>query len=822
MSSRFLGLATSALLLGSALAGVGCQGVQGPPGADGKDGVNGSNGRDGTDGAPGANGADGAPGTPGADGAPGTPGADGAPGSQGPTGPDGRTPLDPTTPLSSMVAVNFAGADGAANLVDLVKRRVALQARGTPTEGFPLTAAATDTVRTVQGLSSNVVVRWLEPLSFKSYDAKTSPRFGANADYIAYFGDGWQEAGAPQFNGSGGAGWVWVNHEYISNSRPTLSTGASGQHHVLARFMRYVGVFNNDVNASRWPDADLQSYTHQYKRQVGGSWFRIVKDYATNQWLVDRGAAAKRFDATSGTLLKVVGQPLSSLDHKDDGTELPEGVVTGTQANCSGGQTPWGTVFTAEENVQDYYGDLESGWSGQNFRPRTTDPVTTNPFAAGANVSPLFAAEKSGQFSPTPNEDTASKNARHARDMYGYLAEIDPEAAPDEYYGKSTAGVGHRKLGGMGRAHWENAAFVVGADWKLLPGEPIVVYGGDDRRSGGIYKFVTKGVYTVGMTRAEIRQLLDEGTLYVAHFANLDNVSGIDTVGGAPGEGRWIRLSVDNDEDKAPNAGQAMPYAGNAEEFTLPDLTVGQALRDVSYNGIGGFPSDVDVRRALFTATVKLGVMELNRPEDLDWNPKDPSGTPTLYVAFTQHGQQTALRQNGTLLTAALDKATNTWVARARTTYKGVDEARSRTDTTGAIFAIREGDVAHPGASKTFSFERVWKGSKVTPGMDQTYVAANPDNLAIDREGGVWFGTDGNYGSSGNSSADALYYLDLDPAHKAGVDGVVAPTFGKAFRVVATPSDAEATGPAFSSDMKTLFFSVQHPGEDTFSSWPAK
>lgn len=253
MSSRFLGLATSALLLGSALAGAGCQGVQGSPGADGKDGVNGSNGRDGADGAPGANGADGAPG---ADGTPGTPGAEGAPGSQGPSGPEGRTPLDPTTPLSSMVAINFAGADGAVNLVELVKRRVALQARGTPTEGFPLTAAATDTVRTVQGLSSNVVVRWLEPLSFKSYDAKTSPRFGANADYIAYFGDGWQEAGAPQFNGSGGAGWVWVNHEYISNSRPTLSTGASGQHHVLARFMRYVGVFNNDVNASRWSDAD--------------------------------------------------------------------------------------------------------------------------------------------------------------------------------------------------------------------------------------------------------------------------------------------------------------------------------------------------------------------------------------------------------------------------------------------------------------------------------------------------------------------------------------------------------------------------------------
>ena len=96
--------------------------------------------------------------------------------------------------------------------------------------------------------------------------------------------------------------------------------------------------------------------------------------------------------------------------------------------------------------------------------------------------------------------------------------------------------------------------------------------------------------------------------------------------------------------------------------------------------------------------------------------------------------------------------------------------------------------------------------------------AADPDNLMIDRDGGVWFGTDGNFGASGKRSADALYYLDLDPAHRA----TATPTFGRAFRIVATPSDAEATGPAFSAGMGTLFFSVQHPGEDQQSSWPER
>jgi secreted PhoX family phosphatase len=38
---------------------------------------------------------------------------------------------------------------------------------------------------------------------------------------------------------------------------------------------------------------------------------------------------------------------------------------------------------------------------------------------------------------------------------------------------------------------------------------------------------------------------------------------------------------------------------------------------------------------------------------------------------------------------------------------------------------------------------------------------------------------------------------------------------GKVIRVASAPTDAELTGPWFSPDGKTLFLSVQHPGDET-------
>ncbi|MCE9666717.1 DUF839 domain-containing protein [Myxococcus stipitatus] len=775
-ASRLLRLATSTLLLGGSLSIIACEGEQGPPGPQGPAGDDGAPGDDGSQGPRGPSG-------PGSEGQPGPGAVTRAPG------------VEQGTPLPSLIAVTFRGdlGTGASNLAEYVKARVDQVVAGSLPSPlvFPLPPASTDTVRTVPGLYSTTVIKWMDPITF----SKAGPRFGGNTDYVAYFGDGWAAEGrAPQYQGSGASGWLWVNHEYLSGTKPRAGTAPIGQHLDLARFLRNTGALSNTVSdGTTWRDDALVTYNQEWKKQLGGSWLRVVQDPATGEWAVDRNSANLRYDASSATLARVVGVRLSGLEHDDAGAPLPEGVVPGTHANCSGGQTPWGTIFTGEENTQYAYGDPEGGlWTGKN------DWVAGAPgMAPGAPLAPDFSAPTSGDMI------SSDANSSHFKDGYGYLTEIDPGQPADHWYGKDATkpGVGHRKLGGMGRAHWENATFVVDSSWKLLGGQPIVIYGGDDRRGGRIFKFVTSRPYTDGMSRAEIRALLDEGTVYAAHFAGLDNATGDTLAGGAvpteaaPGQGRWVRLSIDS-SDVAPNA----------EAFGQPTLTVGAALRDATYNAIGGFTDDDQVRKLLWTAANKVGVMELNRPEDLEWNPKDPSGTPLLYVAFTEHGDPTALDAQGRVATATRDGSGN-WVAKARaaTDNRAVDRV-------GSIFAIREENPAAPAGSHAFRYFRVWKGETASLSGAPEYSAAKPDNLVIDRDGGVWFGTDGNFAV--NKVADGVYYLNQNPAHQGNA------AYRRAFRVLSMPSDAEATGPAFSADMKTLFVSVQHPGEDSFSVWP--
>lgn len=76
----------------------------------------------------------------------------------------------------------------------------------------------------------------------------------------------------------------------------------------------------------------------------------------------------------------------------------------------------------------------------------------------------------------------------------------------------------------------------------------------------------------------------------------------------------------------------------------------------------------------------------------------------------------------------------------------------------------------------------------------------NPDNLASDAEGNLWVCTDGQEEAA--QTGDGIYAIPTHGAER-----------GKPKLFFTAPIGAEVTGPSFTPDGRTLFVSIQHPGE---------
>ena len=120
----------------------------------------------------------------------------------------------------------------------------------------------------------------------------------------------------------------------------------------------------------------------------------------------------------------------------------------------------------------------------------------------------------------------------------------------------------------------------------------------------------------------------------------------------------------------------------------------------------------------------------------------------------------------------------------------------------GEILKIEEAD----GKFDSLSF----KGESFIAGGEETGFAC-PDNLAFDTAGNLWFTSD-----------ISCYAAKKDPYTPFGNNGLFVmprqgPQEGKVIQIASAPNDAEFTGPFFAPDGKTLFLSVQHPGETSRS-----
>jgi secreted PhoX family phosphatase len=202
---------------------------------------------------------------------------------------------------------------------------------------------------------------------------------------------------------------------------------------------------------------------------------------------------------------------------------------------------PWATYLTCEENWNGYFAAPTNGSAiGGEFADVKAEIIKdfnqygiTQTGAGGYlwhTVDPRF------------NSDTNPLEAN----LFGWVVEIDP-FDPNSRPIKRTA---------LGRMKHESAQVAVSQDRRGA--HRVAFYMGDDERNEYVYKFVCDRPFKPGNRRAN-RDLLDQGTLYVAQFT--------DAPGAKAGtfRGRWIPL--------VPNTPTVIDDPGNpGQTLRLRDL----------------------------------------------------------------------------------------------------------------------------------------------------------------------------------------------------------------------------------------------------------
>jgi len=577
--------------------------------------------------------------------------------------------------------------------------------------------SADDRVIVPAGYTANVVVRWgdalfagapsLDPNSVvtggllePSAAREQGRQFGANCD------------GMGVIELDDGRTVVCVNHEYPI---PQLMFPGWAQ----ARRARELGAF---VRAHPSCVAYMQSSVGlsvmELDRRDG---WRVVLDSKLNRRV------------TAGTRIEISG-PAS-------GHVLLDGSASclGTLGNCAAGTTPWGTYLTAEENIDDFFGN------GRNaeFSREAARAHTRFGFRQADSAHRWEYADARFDLARNPHEPF----------RFGWITELDP-LDPARPIRKRTA---------LGRFKHEGATTTLSSDGR------VAVYMGDDEAFEYLYKFVSADTFDPDDPRANL-DLLDSGTLFVARL-------------NADGSGEWLPLVW------APS-GELSPA--------------------------NGFASQADVVLCCREAADRLGATPLDRPEDVAVNPI----THRVYLSCTQNLSRGAERNEfaGRRIDSGPDAA-NPRVANRfghvlEFVEEGNDAAARRFEwqiflMAGApSIASLETDLRHL-AERGLPPEATYFGGFAKLGELSAF--SNPDNLTFDHRGNLWIVTDGAQPLGNNNGC------------------FVCPTAGenrgRVAQFMSGPIGAEICGCEITADDRTLFLTVQHPGEPgslaaPVSHWP--
>jgi secreted PhoX family phosphatase len=309
-----------------------------------------------------------------------------------------------------------------------------------------------------EGYRADVVVGWGDPMKagqgpvdVAALDAaEQADRFGYNCDYIAYMP-------LPRGSQSSDHGLLCVNNEYVSFN------------------VMFPESPDDDEAPGRFTEAQVKTSN----MAIGHSIVEIKREDGV--WKVVQDSPMNR-RITLDTPMAISG-PLAGHEAMKTSYD-PEGrLARGTNYNCGGGVTPWGTVLTCEEGASDTFGG----------------DVTKNPQAA---VLERYGYDGSDYYGRARFEDRFNLEKEvNEPNRFDWVVEIDP-------YDATSTPVKRTALGRM--AH-EASTVVVNKDGR------VVVYMGDDDYFEYVYRFVTDAAYDPA-NPASGKDILDAGTLSVAVF----------------------------------------------------------------------------------------------------------------------------------------------------------------------------------------------------------------------------------------------------------------------------------------------------------------
>ena len=454
----------------------------------------------------------------------------------------------------------------------------------------------------------------------------------------------------------------------------------------------------------------------------------------------------------------------------------PSGNSTrGTINNCGTGQTPWGSFLTGEEN-----------WAGYFTRGAVDDAaradksvVSLNRYGRAQGAASRHGWETSGaddkyarwNISRSGTSADGSDDYRNELNGQGYVTEIDPY----------DAGAPVKKRSALGRFAHESAAF-----GKVVAGQPLAVYMGDDSRGEYIYKFVSAAAWSEADANVADRiatgdKYLDSGKLYVAKF-------------NADGSGSWVELAPSN------------PLIASYAAYAFADQ------------------ADVLVNARL--AADAVGATKMDRPE---WCAVHP-GTGEIYYTLTNNSNR-KLEPNASQ--QGLDAAN----PRSYRDAYGGGTLGSAGNINGHI--IRMAEAGGAASATGFTWDVYLFGAQ----SDASTTTVNLSGLTADQDfscpDGLWFSPstrlcwiqpdDGAYtdasncmmlagvpGKVGDGTRTTLNYTKADGSTVA-IDTYVGkqPATDMLRRFLVGPVDCEITGCTETPDGKTLFVNIQHPGEGT-------